>query len=129
VIIDFSKRTRYYNTAKPHRLIMAAEQLGLQRQMYFALLQAYHVAGENISDMGVLLKIAGRVGVTVDWVLQAMTSETVSRQMRVCQRVSANMMCVPCPLLFLMKTGLSAVQIPPSFLNNGFELNFWLKNG
>lgn len=81
VIIDFSKRTRYYNTAMAHRLILAAGNLGIQRQMHEALLQAYHVEGENISDRAVLKKVAKSIGFAGEAVDQALLSDAVGRQL------------------------------------------------
>lgn len=82
VTIDFSKRTHYYNTEKAHRLLLVAESVGVQRKMHQALLYAYHVNGQNISDIGVLMNIAEGVGLTESVVAQAMESETISRKMQ-----------------------------------------------
>lgn len=80
-IIDFSKRTRYYNTAMAHRLILAAGNLGIQRQMHQALLQAYHVEGENISDRAVLKKVAKSIGIDGKAVDQALVSDAIGRKL------------------------------------------------
>jgi len=81
VTIDFSKRTRYYNTAMAHRLILAAENFGAQRQMHRALLHAYHVEGENISDRAVLKRIVKSLGFDEAMVEQALASDVVGRQL------------------------------------------------
>ncbi len=81
VIIDFSKRTRYYNTAMAHRLILAAETIGVQRRMHQALLQAYHVEGENISDRAVLKKVAKPIGFDGEAVDQVLVSDASGRQL------------------------------------------------
>lgn len=81
VTIDFSKRTRYYNTAMAHRLMLAAGNHGLQRQMHQALLQAYHVKGENISDVTVLKKIAESIGFDEAMVNQALISEAIDQRL------------------------------------------------
>ena len=82
VTIDFSKRTRYYSTANAHRFILAAENVGLQRQIHQALLQAYHVEGENISDIDVLVKTAEKIGLDEDMVNQAIESGAISQQLK-----------------------------------------------
>lgn len=82
VTIDFGKRTHYYNTDNAHRLILAAENGGLQRQMHQALSRAYHVEGENISDIGVLVKAAKKIGLDEDMVNQAIESGAISQQLK-----------------------------------------------
>lgn len=82
VTIDFSKRTRYYNTANAHRLILAAENLGLQRQIHEALLQAYHVEGANISDIDVLVKTAEKIGFDQNRASQAIGSTVINQQLK-----------------------------------------------
>ena len=71
VVIDFNKRTHYYNTQKAHQLILAAEQIGLQRNMHERLLQAYHVEGLNISNNQVLISLAIDVGLTESTTIEA----------------------------------------------------------
>jgi len=82
VTIDFSKRTRYYNTANAHRLILAAGKVGSQRQIHEALLQAYHVEGENISDIDVLVKAAKKIGFDENRVSQAIESTVINQQLK-----------------------------------------------
>lgn len=82
VKIDFSKRTRYYNTSAAHRLLQAAEKAGLQRQMHRALLQAYHVEGKNIGDPDILRGIASNVGLDDKAIVQVWTSGSIDRRIR-----------------------------------------------
>lgn len=90
VTIDFSKRTRYYNTASAHRLLLVAENAGQQQQMHQALMQAYHVEGENISNLGVLINIAEQIGFDIKTVEQALFSVTIDRQIQaLSQRVKS----------------------------------------
>jgi len=97
VVIDFNKRTRYYNTAYAHRLLVVAGNTGLQRPMHQALLQAYHVEGCDISDLDVLTKVAKRVGMDEQAVIPAIRSDAVSRQLQdLSERVSRyNVRSVP----------------------------------
>ncbi len=103
VTIDFSKRTRYYNTAKAHRLILAAENVGLQRQIHQALLQAYHVEGENISDIDVLVKTAEKIGFDKNRVIQAIGSTVINQQLKALGE----------------RVRLYSVQSVPAFIFNG----------
>ena len=82
VTIDFSKRTRYYNTANAHRLILAAGNVGLQREIHQALLKAYHVEGEKISDIDVLVKTAEKIGFDENTVNQAIGSTVINQQLK-----------------------------------------------
>ena len=103
VTIDFGKRTRYYPTLNAHRLILAAEDIGRQREVHQALLQAYHVEGENIGDFSVLGNIAKRIGLADDVIVQAMTSDAISRKM---QHLSE-------------RVGHHGVRSVPAFILNG----------
>ncbi len=58
VIIDFSKRTHYYNSRKAHKLIHWAEQFNKQTAVNESLIEAYFKQGLDISNMAVLLDIA-----------------------------------------------------------------------
>jgi predicted DsbA family dithiol-disulfide isomerase len=58
----FGARERTYNTFDAHRLLHWAGLEGRQLALKAALLKAYHGDGENVSDHGVLARIAGEVG-------------------------------------------------------------------
>jgi len=103
VTIDFGKRTHYYNTSRAHRLITAAERVGLQREMHRALLLAYHVHGENIGDADVLEKIARGVGFNAGWVGEILDSAAITRHM---EKLSA-------------RVGQFPVASVPAFIFNG----------
>jgi predicted DsbA family dithiol-disulfide isomerase len=103
VTIDFGKRTRYYNTDNAHRLILAAGNVGLQRQMHQALSQAYHVEGENISDLGVLAKATKKIGLDEDVVNQAIGSGAISQQLKA----------------LVERVGRYSVRSVPAFIFNG----------
>lgn len=62
IIIDFSKRTHYYNTRKAHKLIHWAEQFNKQTTIHAGLIEAYFTQGLNIRNTGVLLDIAEQAG-------------------------------------------------------------------
>ena len=53
----------------------------MQQQMHQALLQAYHVEGENISDRAVLKKVAKSIGFDGEAVDQALLSDAAGRQL------------------------------------------------
>ena len=60
--LHFPARTHVYNTFEPHRLLLWAERAGRERALKHALLEAYHVRGENPGARGVLLAAAQQAG-------------------------------------------------------------------
>lgn len=62
VIIDFSKRTHYYNSRNAHKLMHWAEQFNKQTAVNESLIEAYFKQGLNISNTDVLLDIAEQLG-------------------------------------------------------------------
>ena len=58
----FGERPRVWNTFNAHRLLYWAGLEGRQRELKHALLAAYHTRAENPGDVGVLVRIAGEVG-------------------------------------------------------------------
>lgn len=62
VIIDFSKRTHYYNSHNAHKLMHWAEQFNKQTAVNESLIEAYFKQGLDISNTGVLLDIAEQLG-------------------------------------------------------------------
>lgn len=62
VVIDFSKRTHYYNSRKAHKLIHWAEQFNKQTAVNESLIEAYFKQGLDISNTDVLLDIAEQLG-------------------------------------------------------------------
>ena len=75
VIIDFTKRTHYYNTLNAHKLIHFAAQENLHTAVNEILIKAYFEQGLDISNTSVLLKIAEQVGLDGNLV-QALLSST-----------------------------------------------------
>lgn len=59
-------RRRIHNTFDAHRLLHWAGLEGRQRELKHALLRAYFTEGENVSDRGVLVRIAGEAGLDAD---------------------------------------------------------------
>lgn len=82
VTIDFSRRTRYFNTARAHRLLLAAQDIGLQGELHKALLQAYHVEGSDISNTKVLVELGQSVGLSERFVMAAIESEKVAARLQ-----------------------------------------------
>ena len=62
----FGQRERVWNTFDAHRLLCWAETAGHQRELKHALLKAYHTEGRNPGAHGVLLELAGEVGLDVE---------------------------------------------------------------
>jgi predicted DsbA family dithiol-disulfide isomerase len=61
-VFNMDKRSRIYNTFDAHRLLHWAESQGKQRELKHALLGAYFTDGRDVSDHGVLVDAAARVG-------------------------------------------------------------------
>jgi predicted DsbA family dithiol-disulfide isomerase len=60
--IDFSAIARTPSTLQAHRLIHWAEAEGAQTRVAMALFRAYFDRGKDISDPGVLVRLAGEAG-------------------------------------------------------------------
>jgi len=79
---SFGKRERVWNTFDAHRLLHWAGLQGKQRELKHALLQAYHGEGRNPGAHGVLLELAGTVGLDVDAAREVLQSGQYSREVR-----------------------------------------------
>jgi predicted DsbA family dithiol-disulfide isomerase len=74
VVIDFTKRTHYYNSQHAHLLMHWAEQFNKQTALNTSLINAYFKDGQNISDLSVLLNIAEKLGLDKQKTNTALTS-------------------------------------------------------
>jgi predicted DsbA family dithiol-disulfide isomerase len=79
---DMDKRSRMYNTFDAHRLLHWAELEGHQTALKKALLQAYFTDGKNPSDHGVLVDIAGSVGLDRDRARDILASDAYAQDVR-----------------------------------------------
>ena len=79
VIIDFSKRTHYYNTRKAHKFMHWAEQFDKQTAVNESLIEAYFKQGLDISNTDVLLDIAEQLGMNRTLALKALTSRVMEQ--------------------------------------------------
>jgi predicted DsbA family dithiol-disulfide isomerase len=78
----FGERERIYNTFDAHRLLRWAGTEGHQLSLKTALLWAYHGDAENISDPGVLARIAGEVGLDEARARQVLSSDEYADSVR-----------------------------------------------
>jgi predicted DsbA family dithiol-disulfide isomerase len=78
----FGARERIYNTFDAHRLLRWAGTEGRQLSLKTALLRAYHGDAENISDPGVLARIAGEVGLDEARARQVLSSDEYADSVR-----------------------------------------------
>jgi predicted DsbA family dithiol-disulfide isomerase len=78
----FGARDRTYNTFDAHRLLQWAGTEGRQLPLKTALLQAYHGDAENISDRGVLARIADEVGLDGARARQVLSSSEYADEVR-----------------------------------------------
>jgi predicted DsbA family dithiol-disulfide isomerase len=78
----FGNRERTCNTFDAHRLLHWAGIEGGQLALKTALLEAYHGAGENIGDPGVLARIAGEAGLDAARAREVLTSGAYAAAVR-----------------------------------------------
>ncbi len=64
ITFDFETMPVAPNTAKAHRLVLLASQIGLGKPMALALYKAYFSQAQDITDNLVLEQIAAQVGIT-----------------------------------------------------------------
>jgi predicted DsbA family dithiol-disulfide isomerase len=82
----FGKRPRVWNTFDAHRLLHWAGLEGRQRELKHALLKAYHTDAENVADAGVLLRLAGEVGLDVQGAREILESDAHAADVRALER-------------------------------------------
>jgi len=78
----FGPRERTYNTFDAHRLLHWASIEGGQLALKTALLKAYHGDGENVSDHGVLERLASEAGLDATRARQVLSSEEYTDAVR-----------------------------------------------
>lgn len=76
------KRSRVYNTFDAHRLLHWAEGQGHQHALKMALFKAYFTYGENPGSRGVLLRVAGEVGLDVEAARAVLDSDAFADAVR-----------------------------------------------
>jgi predicted DsbA family dithiol-disulfide isomerase len=81
VVIDFTKRTHYYNTKNAHKLIHWAEKFNKQSAVNESLINAYFTQGQDISDIKVLLNIAEQLGLDRILTESALSSEQLAQEL------------------------------------------------
>jgi len=81
VIIDFSKRTHYYNTHNAHLLMHFAERFNKQSILNEHLIKAYFSEGLDISNLEILLDIAQDIGLDRAQANSALTSTLSNKEL------------------------------------------------
>jgi predicted DsbA family dithiol-disulfide isomerase len=79
---NMDKRARIYNTFDAHRLLHWAEPQGMQLALKRALLTAYFTDGQNPSDVDVLVRIAGEVGLDAAKARDILASDAFASEVR-----------------------------------------------
>jgi len=79
---DYFDGMRIYNTFQAHQLLYWAEQLGLQTELKLALFEAYFSRRENVSDLQLLVAVAGRVGLDSEEARQVLESARYAQAVR-----------------------------------------------
>ena len=63
---DFSKRTRYYNTAMAHRILHWAETINIQVEVHEALIEYYFSNGRDVGNQAQLLQLVDSLGLDAE---------------------------------------------------------------
>lgn len=79
VNMDFTKRTRYFNTHLAHRLMLVAERESLHHQARAQLIDAYFKHGRNLGELNVLLDVGEAIGLDRQEVQTALTSLAITK--------------------------------------------------
>jgi predicted DsbA family dithiol-disulfide isomerase len=80
--LALAERTHVYNTFDAHRLLHWSALQGRSLVLKRALLQAYHVRGENPALHGVLLRAAGEAGLDLDRAREVLASDAYANEVR-----------------------------------------------
>ena len=86
VVIDFSKRSHYYNSSKAHRLIHWSEGYNRQQAMNERLIEAYFKRGLDISSTSVLLTLVEELGLDRSQAQQVLLANEIDPQLRLKQQ-------------------------------------------
>ena len=81
-VFNLDKRSRIYNTFDAHRLLHWAQREGRQLALKMALLKAYFTDGEDPSNHGVLVRLAGEVGLDVQRATAILASDEFAAEVR-----------------------------------------------
>ena len=81
VIIDFSKRTHYYNSGKAHQLMHWAEGYDRQLELNELLIDAYFKHGLDISNPLILIDLVEQLGLDGSKAMQMLYSSVVDEQL------------------------------------------------
>lgn len=79
---NMDKRSRIYNTFDAHRLLHWAEEKGLQSALKKALFKAYFTDGQSPGDHGVLVRVAGEVGLDANAARELLASDRYASEVR-----------------------------------------------
>jgi predicted DsbA family dithiol-disulfide isomerase len=115
--LNFTTRSRIYNTFDAHRLLHWAQSLGLQRELKHALLKANFTDNLDISDAGILVSIATSVGLNADAAREVLVSQRHAAEVRAAEQLwqSRGIQGVPA-IIINMKWLVSGGQPPEYFV-------------
>lgn len=83
VVMDFSKRTHYYNTNQAHQLIHWCEGFDKQQAMNELLIDAYFKQGLDINNSQVLLNLVEQLGLDRSQAEVALNSSATKQQLAI----------------------------------------------
>jgi len=118
ISIDFSKRLKYFNTEKAHKLMHFAEQFNKQQALNEKLIQAYFKEGLDISHDDVLINCALQIGLNKETAKFAIYSGQVTQalQEKIKRRNALNIQTIPA-FMVNEKTLISGSQSVSFFEN------------
>jgi predicted DsbA family dithiol-disulfide isomerase len=116
ISLNLGAQTRYPNSLNAHRLIRWAQGQGLGAAMVEALLDAYFVQGQDLSDQAVLVSLATAVGLDADVIRRLLASDADCAAIRaeIDQARRLGISAVPC-FIFNGREAVMGAQ-PPSVL-------------
>ena len=82
ITFSMANDARIYNTFQAHKLLHKAQQLGTQKALKLALMEAYFAGHQDVSSEEVLVEIACANGFTEAMARDTLADETISRQVR-----------------------------------------------
>lgn len=123
VVMDFSKRTHYYNTNQAHQLIHWCEGFDKQQAMNELLIDAYFKQGLDINNSQVLLNLVEQLGLDRSQAEVALNSSATKQQLAIKkQRVQqADITSVPAFIFNnrTLVTGSNSVEYFEQALSSG----------
>lgn len=116
VRFNFEEMHRTPSSFDAHRLIMAAQSVGLGHHLKSALLDRYFLQAKDIGDRAVLLEACAAVGINPDSAVQVLDSDQLADDVRAFEAEAQRLGVSGVPFfIFNGQLGLSGAQPPEVF--------------